>query len=182
MNKYKKTSIKYYRFFLCEISAEELNSNHSDLYRFLQIYQSDLLAKMTEIYKGTFDENNSKYCLDEKIAKTITNHAINACKYHRSIDDVVDKIKFDWGVKILPASSAEDPSLADAKDPRKIIVKYPVFKEVVINSCKFAKVENWNSLEIYIDKGQVSEKCNLKNKVHFHHQNNRLRIYVVGTY
>lgn len=177
-----RTKTKYYRFLLHEINMEELNSTYSDLYKFLQIYQSDLLAKMTDIYENRFEEKISKYCLDENIARTITRHAINACNYRRSLTDVVNKIKFDWGAKIHDASPLDNPCLHNAKDPKKLVIKYPIFKEVTIDSSKFAKIQNWDSLELYFDKKDISTDCRFLNKIHFDQQDGSLRIYAVGSY
>lgn len=182
MKNCRKTTAKHYRFLLHEIPSKDLKMEFPNFYQFMQVYQSDLLAKMTDIYENKFEENASKYCLDENVSKAITRHAINACKYKRSLSDVVDKIKFDWGVKISDASVTDDPCLEHAENPKSIEIKYPIFKEVIIEGSKFAQVQKWDTIELYFDKSNSLEKCKLLNKIHLYYYNNSLRIYAIGSY
>lgn len=178
-----KTKRKYYRFLICEINSTELNTIHRDLYKFLQVYQSDLLAKVTDLYDDVFDENKSKYCLDGKLSKTLTRHAMNAYKYKRSISDIIDKIKFDWGASISRVSESENPDFChESTNPQKFTITYPIFRDVVIGSRNYARISRWDQLILYFDRNNLPPEFRPLSKVHFHHQNNRLRIYTVGSY
>ena len=181
-NSTKKIGNKHYRFLLHEISSEELNTDYKDLYRFIQIYQTDLIARMTDIYENVEITPLTKYCLDPGLSSTIMKHAVNACKYNRTIADAVDKIKFDWGAKILAADACEDPIIHDSLKPKKVRIKHPIFEEKILDGCKYAEIVDWRTLFFYFDGAKLPENFRPKSKIHFHHQNNRLRIYAVGCY